>query len=542
MGPRRKETRLRSERAGAAPAARASRPGLAAVLTLAAGLRLVELGSDVGGFHAFNEGNYLLVARNASLANLLSPTVLPGTTFLETPPLYPYLVALLARFVSPPHLAARLLSAAASLGLVLLTWLLARRRVGPGGALLAASVLAVTPVAVLTGRNAQTDSLYLVLAMGSLALGDPLREGGPGGWTWAGLLAGLALSTKLFALVLLGAWGACMLAVPACRPRGRAARLSAALLAAAPAALFYGYQAMTRPRFLLHHFGSGALTATGAPEGAAAIRDLLLEALWAFSPLVVLVLLAGLASAVLDRRRERLFVVLPLAATALFYAAVHKHSYYLLGLLPFLSVLAAEAADAWLAPSRQVVLTWAVVLTGTFASLLDLTSMKLGFSEFARLGAAHASEAASPHNDLLDANVAWNGFPVAAYYDPGATILDAERLPAGEDGRLTAPPGPRYFLTFVSSREEAAPDVELFSRTRFGLTLFGLTFAAPHRNPNFFRQGFPTIARRGPVWTFGFTPLLTYPALASVRLGGQWEVYRTAAGLELRAGAWGPDR
>jgi hypothetical protein len=401
-------------------------------------------------------------------------------------------VALLSHAVAPPHLAARLLSVAASLALVL-------------------AVLALT---------------------------DPCHEGGPRDWPMAGLLAGLALVTKLFAAVAFAAWAMCWLFLPESRPRGPAARLvGAATLALAPAGLFYGYHLLTNSGFLLGHFGRGALTATGLPANTAGVWSLFVEAFWAFSPLISLAVLAGVAIAVFRPSRERLYIVLPLAFQALFYAFVHKHSYYLLGFLPFIAVLAAEAAEAWLWPQAFRVATGAVLVTGAFVSLIDLTSMKLGFTEFAQLG-AQVPAAEAPHRTyVLDSFVQGNAFPVVAYYVPGASILSGEQVPAGADGRPKVPAGGVDLLFFTSPREQGAPGVEVFTRTRYGLTLFGVTLASAHPNPNFFQQGRYVVTRTGPLWDFGFTGLRTYSALAAARLGGGREAYRTETGIELREDA-----
>jgi hypothetical protein len=504
---------------------------------VAALLRLVEIGCDVGGFHSFNEGNYLLIARNAAPGNLLRPTLLEGMTFLETPPLYPYLVALLSWVVAPPHLAARLISVAAGLGVVVLTWKLARRRVGEQAALLAAAIVAASPVAVMTGRNAQTDSLYLVLVLGALVLADPRREGGSGPWPIVGLLAGLALVTKLFAAVAFAGWVLGWLLVPESRPRGPGARLGgAALLAVAPAGLFYGYHLVTGAGFLLPHLGRGALTATNLPATSADTWGLFVEAFWAFSPLVSLVLLAGIAFALRRPSRERLYVALPLAALAFFYAFVHKHSYYLLGLLPFLAVLAADASELWLRPTARRLVTGAVLATAAFASLVDLTSMKLGFSEFARLGASVRASAVRPAAFALDDEVHGNAFPVVAYYAQGVPLLASDRLPAAPDGRLKTPAGTTELLFFTAPDQRESPGVEVFTRDRYGLTLFGVTLAEAHVNPNFFRQGAYVVRRTGPPWDFGFTLLRSYSALAAARLGDGLAAYRTGAGIELREG------
>ena len=506
-----------------------------AVLAVGGFLRLVEIGSDVGGFHAYNEGNYLLIARNASFGSLFRPSLAEGATFLETPPLYPYLVALLSKVLSPPHLAGRLLSVAASLGLVVLTWVLARRRAGPAASLLAAAVVAVAPVAVMTGRNVQTDPLYLFLVVAALALADPLREGGPRNWPAAGLLLGMALVTKLFAAVIAVAWGLAWLLLPESRPRGTTARIvAAALLAGAPAAIFYGVNFLTDRALLNVQVGGGALAATAFPSKGAELMELWIEAFWAASPLVALALALGVVHALVRRSRQTLYLGLPLLALLVFYSFVHKHSYYLLGLLPFAAILAAEAAEEWIPPRGRTAAAVALVMSGAFVSLVDLTSMKLGFSEFAQLGETAAAFGGQGKTYVLDADVQGSASPVVTYYVPGSVVVAGERLPFSTGGKVTNPARDSDLLFFTSPTESGAPGVLVFSRIRYGLTLFGVTVASAHPNPNFFRQGAYVVKRTGRPWGFGFTAIRNYSALAAARLGSGRSAFRTAKGLELR--------
>src|SRR5262245_2777803 len=140
---------------------RASWAGLAAILLLAAALRCVWLDSSLGGFHCFNEAHYALVARNYYHGSPLFPTPDGRYLFLETPPLYSYMLHAVFRVTGVSVLAGRLLSVASSLALVAAVFFLTRRLFGASAANTAALIVAVSPVAVLTGRNIQTDSTLL---------------------------------------------------------------------------------------------------------------------------------------------------------------------------------------------------------------------------------------------------------------------------------------------------------------------------------------------------------------------------------------------
>jgi len=137
-------------------------------------------------------------------------------------PLYPLLVGglgrvLLGHFV----LAGVVVSLAASLAALLLLHRVAEERLGADGARRAALYLALAPMALFL-QAVYSEALYLLLALGSFVLAERRR------WLPAGVLAGLALLTRIAGLALLPA-----LALLAWRsPERRRALLS---LAAAPA-------------------------------------------------------------------------------------------------------------------------------------------------------------------------------------------------------------------------------------------------------------------------------------------------------------------
>src|ERR1700687_3122095 len=191
---KRKRTRPKKPDLPTEPKPQAGRV-LVAILMLASGLRVWHIDSPVGGFHAFNEGNYLLIARNFLHSSLLFPTPDGTYLFLETPPFYAYSLAGLFVLTGVSVLAARLFSVAASVGLVLSTFLLGRRLFGERAGLLAALIVAVTPVAVLTGRNIQTDSLLLFLLVSSLFFYLRAESGSTRDWLCFSLLIGLAIFT-----------------------------------------------------------------------------------------------------------------------------------------------------------------------------------------------------------------------------------------------------------------------------------------------------------------------------------------------------------
>src|SRR5262249_36278968 len=166
--------------------------------------RLIALRADIGGFLAWNEANYLLVAQNAKLSTLLLPSLRPGVPFFETPPLVPYLIALVS-WGAPTIELGRAVGIAFSLLLIVATWRLGRTLFGEGAADAGAIIVAVAPVSVVAGGNIQTDAAYLALTV--LAVDAYVRARREPGRSMApvAVLLGLAVFAKLFALVAIPA-------------------------------------------------------------------------------------------------------------------------------------------------------------------------------------------------------------------------------------------------------------------------------------------------------------------------------------------------
>ena len=414
----------------------------------------------MGGFHAFNEAHYTLVAKNFFHGSFLLPTADGHDVFLETPPLYPYLLHAVFRVTGVSVVAGRLLSAASSLALLLATFLLARRLFGEFAGLAAALLVAVTPVAVLTGRNIQTDATLLALLVAGLFFYWRAEEGAQAD-RWRALIA-------LAAVVL---WE--LVTKRNLRWAAEKARWRAAGLALLLPALFYGYHALRDFGTLRREVAGGAAAATTFPRTGAEWTAIGSEVFWAFSPVIAILLLAAAAAAHWRLSRETLFALLPLSGFAFFYLFVHKHSYYLFTLLPFGAALAGRLL-AWVRPRglRLAVLV-VIALSGVFWSLLDLTSMKLGFREFAEFGERAAALPGAEHYLLVDREMRDSYAPVLRFYDPKAILSTIEDMRADPDGRLRLQEKNQYFVKFVPAQAQPPPIGWLFSRARYGLTLFG---------------------------------------------------------------------
>ena len=525
-----------------------SRPGrlpylpIAALLVFGFLLRTISLDSDVGGFLAWNEANYLLIARNASFRTILFPTLGGGLLFLETPPLVPYLIALVSWGSQPSVLVGRLVSISFSLALVLATWRLGRLLFSARAALVAAAITAVAPVAVVVGANIQTDSAYLALTVLAIELYARARQSENESMAPFGVAIGLASLAKLFALVALPAlllWelleGSALTAV---RDGRRWKALAAGF---APFAAFYAFHVLRAPSNARTMILGGAAVATTFPRSVDALSALGVEAFWVFSPLVALALGAGFFAAFLrPSPGERLLLCLT-SAYGVFYLFFHKHSYYLLATLPFAAILAGRLVDGIRSSLLRRLSIGAVVASGAFVSVIDVTGMKLGFSEIRRFADAVQALPEPVGRVVAEGVVVDNIGIVLDLYVPGLKVWRIPDAPPGHEGeRVDVPPDSRWLLFVASPQDTEGPGLRLFMRERYALELFGWSVAEAHQNPNYFRQGGYRLLRTGGFWSFGFPVLRSVPALGFGAIEPGDSLHRLRDGLEVRGAMASP--
>jgi 4-amino-4-deoxy-L-arabinose transferase-like glycosyltransferase len=512
-----------------------------AILALALFLRGVRLDEVIGGFHDHNEANYTLMAAHFTPATLLFPNP-DGRLFLETPPLYAWLLALLFRFTGVSVVAARLFTIATGLGLVVATYLLGRRLASERAGVAAALLVAVAPVAVLTGRNIQTDTQLAFLSVAAVLFYARAQseDGSRGDAVAFGVALGLAILTKLFAVVVVPALALWELA----GNRGRRWRTLAkgVAIAAILPLLFYGFhfgRDFAGTRALV--FGGAAAT-RGLPTSGSGWAGLLIEAVWAFSPPVTLCVAAGIAVALVRRTPALLLAGLLFAAFAVFFAFVHKHSYYVLTLLPWGAILAGAAFDGIPPAAVRRTMLGVAAAVAAFLTLVDLTAMKLGFTEFEEFGRASKSIPGAAYPLLVSQDRVDSHGTVLNFYDPRARLVAMDRLPRAADGRVSLPAGEGtpYLLTFVPPQTRAAAGGALLERERYGVEVFGRTLAEAHANAHYFRQGEYVAERTGGPLEFGLKPLRSYPALALVPIPPELGLWATPGGIAVRPSAAGP--
>ncbi len=174
------------------------------------GLVLFGYRLGVAGLMDPDEGRYAEIAREIlTLRDWLIPH-LNLFPYLEKPPLVYWLTAASFKVLGQTELAARLPSAAAALGGVLLAYALARTLWGTGTAFMGATVLATCSGYVVLGRLLTLDMTFAFLLNLAIGLGYlAMRRGESRLWPWAYGALGLAVLSKgPVALLLAGLiWG-----------------------------------------------------------------------------------------------------------------------------------------------------------------------------------------------------------------------------------------------------------------------------------------------------------------------------------------------
>jgi Dolichyl-phosphate-mannose-protein mannosyltransferase len=169
-----------------------------------------------------DEQEYLHLAQNVAAGRGLTydaSAAAPDVERFGRAPLYPLLLALIARVAPTAHLLAAIRVAQSILGAVAIALLafVARRAAGPSAGTLAAWIAALYPPLVWMPAYVLSESLYVPLAFGNVLLVGRLIDGGERFRTSApswqllmsGVLGGLAALTRpvhVFYLITVGAW------------------------------------------------------------------------------------------------------------------------------------------------------------------------------------------------------------------------------------------------------------------------------------------------------------------------------------------------
>jgi uncharacterized membrane protein len=401
---------------------------VAGVLLLAALLRLWDLG---GKSLWFDEAFSVFVAQQSpgEILRLLRAQE-------SHPPLHYLVLHVVISLFGKSEAAVRLPSALASVGSVLLTFLLARRLLGRGAGVLASLLLALSPFHITSGRDARMYPFLTLFALASMySLWLAIEEGRPRHWiAYAGTTL-LALASHHFAFLLLPAQGLLILG-PGRSPQV-ARKWLWALLAMTVLYLPYVPSLVSQMRVARNWpdirppFNVGAVTdllgLLGYGGGSFAMGTYFHRGLLPLAqrlPLLLpFVLLPAVGVAALDGWRKRVLLLgywlVPIAAVSIVSLRwnIFYERYFSFVLPPFAIVMAAgvlAAGGAWPRISRIATAAILLILTTyTAPALADLYRAPAPYNW--RAAAQHVAGRVRPR-DLLLFIPAYGRIPFDYYY------------------------------------------------------------------------------------------------------------------------------
>ena len=324
---------------------------VAALAVLAAALQIYRVADPIRGFHAFNEGFYLLNGIKDSSRSLLAPVVSPLDA--NNPWFYPLLLSVALRVFGQTIAIARMLSIVASAASVLLTFAIGTRLYNEKVGLMAAAFFAFAPVQIIVGRNIQTDAVMLALVLGAIYCF--LRSVETEKVSWAvitGVLIALGTFTKLPAILVVPAFAIWQ----TWREHGFGwVKLKSTWVAASAFTVavlpWYAYRAVSSTQF------TGAqrtLFATGGWRGLKYLyADVLTQWFWMLTPILAAAAVAAIVWLAVRRESADKLILSLLMVYSAFFVFYNYHSYYYYPLAPFAAIAAARGADSLFATTPR---------------------------------------------------------------------------------------------------------------------------------------------------------------------------------------------
>lgn len=473
----------------------------------AAALQLVMIGGPLVGYHGYNESFYFTHALQNLERGLVDQVLRPIDP--NNPFLYPFVLATWLRVFGSTVAAGRLLGVALSIALVLLTFWVARRLYNERIALLSAVCVSVTPGVLLTGRNMQTDTLMVVLALA--AVGALLRAMPRNDTRWAiasGVLFGLSFLAKLpavlyvVALVVWQVWRTGGVAWA----KDRAVWVTA-VTAAVVAVPWYGTRLFSGGQF--------ASTQGALAENAAAweswdfiFRAVWGEQFWMLTPAVALAAALGIVIAVRKRSAADTLLLSVVAVFSVFFMYFNFHSYYFIALLPFFGILASRGLwTVWAHDDRRVLVTIALVVMLSFPlSVLTMSAKKWTAVRLDEAPRLLERAGFDPDRTTVGMSSMMEGSfgPAIAYY---FTSQGFEKPQLFEQLSEVAPRRPGDRVAVLSEVwAQAVPGVVFVKPVDIEMVApvaFGYAFRMDSGKFHFYAPGETTVERVGPLWWFG---------------------------------------
>lgn len=344
--------------------------------------------SRLGGFPLQDpdEGRYAEIPREMIELDDWTTPRLDHVRYFEKPPLLYWLTGVSLQAFGQDEAAARLVPALSGVATVLATWAIGRTMFGPRRALLAAAMLATSPLFFVISQFLLIDMLLVACMTAALgALWGAHVSERKDAWAIAAAF-GTALGVLAkgpVALVLVGAIALAFLLLvrdwPTLRSLLRPAPIATFLLVAVPWFVLVSLRNPEFPHvfFVREHFERFTSDDVGHPEGRLFYLPILL---WGPLPWTLVWLLGGLgaggrAAFAATRGDARLFCGLWAGLVVLFFSAARsKLPTYVLPAFPPLALLAAATLGGALEEesSRARALGWTAVLLVSLGALLAL--------------------------------------------------------------------------------------------------------------------------------------------------------------------------
>lgn len=435
------------------PSMRKTVLALLAIVAAGALLRTYRIDNPFGGYHAMNEAWFAATARNFSHSSFMDPTVTEGLVDYKVRPVFPYLSYIAIRVFGDNEAAPRLVSVIFSLLSLLFIFLIGRRLASGLAGLIAASFLAVEPAYTVLGRQAQPDAAYVSLMLAALLLylisrGHP-RESHIK--LAAGIVWGLSIFTKNFAVLLLP--GIILAEIIETRSIKWLNRrflwfVFPAIVVPAP---FIIYHAATHPGALYEIYHNPALRIPGLNV----IGYMAGETVWAVSPPICLLGIIGLALSAGRRPRTGIWLSSLMLPFVILYFFMHVHSYYLLGLVPFLALAAALPFTESKKPVRWMPAILIVLIFTSVQTTLTLASVKWEQTRFKQVCeeiGARDRAAVILSDDLYE-----NYRSLFYYYLPDAKVYYRSILKKNKNGYALIEPGRKIYMVDLLNGAKIQP-------------------------------------------------------------------------------------
>ncbi|MHB1340727.1 MAG: ArnT family glycosyltransferase [Coriobacteriia bacterium] len=480
---------------------------------MAFAVRAYRIGAPDGGYHVFNEGFYLKMAAAEALRGPFEWLTAPLD--LNNPPLYPLLLSVLFRVFGPGMALARGFTAVIGVLTVLYVYLLGKLLYNERIGLVAGAALAVMPGVALVTRNVQVDALMVLLCMAAIYhYARSARDHSDRQALLGGALLGLALSTKLPAVLMLG-----VLAIwETWRTPGlgwlkkRATWLFAG-----------GFAALGLPWYLVQVLRPGSVylasqtalasSAMGGPTLGQVVVEFGRELMWMVMPLALAVAVVALGYMLYKRAAADRLVLVGLAVTAAFYLAFKFHSYYLLPLAPFLALAIGRGVYSL---GRRFPRATSVSAVALIAMMVLATATMLAGNKYGNWSPAAVAPAAGGLDEravVYATQEILGAYQPAVEYElaPARVIWLADGFGAGD---VEVPEGGRaYILTTLGFTDDSGaaltPMVE-FTEDEWGVSVLGLRITQTPTNRHYFAAGDISVDRVGaPLFGFTQTPVGT---------------------------------